>query len=358
MIKNLIFTLLLFNLGALFAAKQGSTPMEYDYGIPPLVTLPSECGKFFTGVDLSLFRCASEGQVFGTQYIEGEDLESIGAVKRLYFPPSYDLGFRLALGYDLPGDQWAASATWTYYSSSQSASRTDLGFGSSRKGGSFFIPGLNGIAMVGNQLFPLKSHGKWHLTFHQLDFEASRDFVLGPAYAMRPTVGLRLVNLKEQVHYHAETLSESPVDYLTSSLKGNLWAFGPSIGLDNFLELGFGLGGFVNAKASLLVAHRDQTQHLNAPLAIDPFDLYAVDFNIDTVGLKPALDFALGLEWRMPLHSRLHFFFLRLAFEDHLIFNALEYPYLDSTSTYLPSFHQEPHDFALYGFTLSVGFNI
>ena len=333
-------------------------PICLDYGFPPTATLVSECGKFYGSIDLMMLRCASAGQVFGTQYVEGEDAESIGEVKRLYFPTSYDFGFRLLAGYSLPQDQWAATTTWTYLSSKQKAHRDDGGFGSSRRGGSFFIPGINGIAAAGNQAFPIDAHGSWKLTFNQFDFEASRDFLLGPAFTMCPTIGVRLLNINEQVDYVSIVPGNPEVDYLSSNLKGGFWGYGPVIGVNNFIELGAGLGAFLNAKGALLVAKQDQKQKLLAPYAIDPFDLSHVDFKDEMVGLKGAVDFAVGLEWRMAISRGLHFFFVRAAFENHLIFNAFEYPCLDSAAGYLPSFHQEPHDFALFGFSLAFGFTI
>jgi hypothetical protein len=351
------FAILLLTAVSLWG-DSGYDPLSYDYGFTPLATAPSDCGKIFANLDLAMLRAASAGQVFGTEYLEGDDLESIGEVKRLYFPTSYDFGFRLMLGYALPGDQWAATATWFYFSSEQKAQRTDGGFGSSRRGGAFFIPGINGVASVGNQIIPIEAHGKWKLTFNQLDLEGSRDFLLGPAFTLKPSVGVRLLSLNEHVDYQSTTLTTPETDYLSSNLKGSFYAFGPVIGFDNFLELGFGLGAFLTAKGALLVAHQDQKQSLSAPYAIDPFDLSFVDFKNDMVGVKGAIDFAAGLEWRMPVAYYTQFFYIRAVFENHLIFNAFEYPRLDSADGYLPSFHQESHDFALFGFVLSFGFTI
>lgn len=331
---------------------------QCDYGFLPPVTADSECGKLFTSLDLCLLRSASEGQVFGTLYIEGEDLDSIGEIKRLYYPTSYDFGFRLLGGYSLPGDQWAAQLTWFWYSSSQKANRNDEGFGSSRKGGSFFLPGLNAVALANNTTFPIATTGKWNLKINQLDGEASRDFLVGPAFTMRPSVGVRLLQFNEHVDTHGVVTSIPETDYLKSNLKGGFWGFGPLIGVDNFLDLGCGLGGFLSAKCALLVANHHQKQNLRAPFAIDPFDLSVVKFDNEMTGLKAALDFSVGLEWRMPLNRNLHFFFVRAAFENHLIFHAMEYPYVNSDRDFLPAYNREPHDFALFGFSLAFGFTI
>lgn len=333
-------------------------PASFDYGYPPPASTPADCGKLFTSIDLNMLRTATEGQVFGTEYLEGEDIESIGGVKRLYFPTQYDYGFKFLIGYSLPGDQWAATTTWFWFNSKQKAFREDQGFGSSRKGGSFFVPGLNTISTVNDLTFPIVATGSWKLRLNQFDFEASRDFLVGPSYTMKPSIGIRLIKFTETIQYDSKANGIPETDYLLSNLEGSFLGCGPVVGFDNFVDLGCGLGAFLNTKLALLVAQQKQKQHLAARFDIDPLDLSSVHFRNDTVGLKAALDFAVGLEWRMPVNCDLQFLFVRLAFENHLIFKAIDYPYLNSDPLYLPSYHEQSRDFALFGFSLAFGFTI
>jgi hypothetical protein len=332
---------------------------DFDYAFLPPTTDPSECGKFYSTLDFSALTAATDSKVFGTEYVEGEHgPDAIEAINRTYFPTSYDFGFKFLLGFSFPGDQWAASASWMWYHSNQSTSRSDGGFGSSKRGGTFFVPGIDGLALVSDITFPTRSKGKWSLTFNQFDFLASRNFLVGPAFTINPSFGVRVLGLKEEVKIDSVFTSEPPFDFILGNFKSDFWSAGPCIGVDCSVDLGFGLAGFLETKGALLLANQHNKHHLNAPAALLPFDLDDVSFKNDPIGLKGAVDFAVGLEWRMPVTCNLHFFFVRVAFENHIVFRATNYPSINVDSTHLPFYSDQPNDLALYGYSISFGFKI
>lgn len=175
---------------------------------------------------------------------EGQDIvfeSEIGNLKKI--KTNWDPGLELLIGYLFPYDNWEMSLKWTYFSTKASSSFNSI------------TPTFWGHTSHQDASFANRAQAHWKLSFNVEDLEISRDSWMGDFLSIRPYVGIRGAEIKQnfQVHYEIDN-SHQPTKPFTNTIKpkSNFLGFGAKGGLDlQFLFNSFS-GIYTNGSVSLL----------------------------------------------------------------------------------------------------------
>lgn len=339
--------ILFFLASSTLAAFECPDNQSFDYGVNPPITYPSDCSRFFGYVDYILLKPHQDHLYSGTTYVQGpfsNGSPRVYEVKEKRFSYSFDSGFRVAFGYGLPYDQFGGEVSWTWYQSSASSTDDSPGFfpEGSNEFGNFFEAGLDHTLKIDFLVDPLELHSvsNWKLRYNQIDFTLFREFVIGTSISVKPTLGVQLLFVEERLSC-ANRLYQGR---WKSEYKGA----GISLGVDTFYDLGCSLGVYGSGRAALLLSQGDSDHHLTLPhqnLLISDGG-YFTGANFET---------SFGLEWRSLINSKMHFLFIRIGFEQHLLLNQNLFSEVKIDQDQLPLAEYPGGDLSLFGFVARFG---
>ena len=232
---------------------------------------------------------------------------------------SWDPGFKIGIGYNLPHDSWEIFGEYSWLHS----------YASDSVKGTFFTPIWN-IANLSNQ----NIHGansSWGVDFNSLDLSLARTYKITPCLSLCPTVGLKgsLINQRYNVHYNIVDLPalESKIKMKNNQKFQGLglragfrstWSFNKYWGL-------YG-SSYVSALCSKFNLYRkDQRNDLsNSGGKTNPqinTDVAIVHLSNQFNNLTAILELGIGIEGKWMLNNERCYFSLKGGWEEQVWFN-------------------------------------
>lgn len=215
-------------------------------------------------------------------------------------------GFQVGLGWSGAKDDWTLYAEYTWVRGTTNSTSTAKAPSSSTVGsatvGSFgvLVPSswLPGIYTNNNTTTQITS--SWEYSFDIADFQMSRPFYSGARFALEPTFGVRALWLSQDLDLSATVLTSGSVASPATSPRSisyssDSWGLGPRAGFNGNWHLGYGIRFIGDTSASLLFTrYTDVTQNVTSPdNSLPPLKTKLDNFD----GLRPNMDFSLGLGW-------------------------------------------------------------
>ncbi len=331
----------------------------FDYAINAPVSAPSDCGKFFWNADYLLLKPQLSHLITGISYVQGPFIDndpSLIEIKEKRFTPSFESGFRVGFGYGLPYDQFAGEVLWTWLQSDLTSSDSSPGFypqGQSRFG-TYFEPGLDNFSAIADLERAQESKSRWKMRFNQVDMLLFREYVVGCSLALKPSFGVQLLFVEQRYNAKSFEPKGSSIPLFEGRWKSHCQGIGISCGLESFFDLGCCLGLFGQMRLGLLLSHAKTSHNVSLP-EVDDLHLENLVVNDAIGGVLANFEAAAGIEWRCPINCAMHFLFLRLAFEEHLILDQNLFSKLELDERYLPRVSYTRGDLSLFGLSLRLG---
>lgn len=244
---------------------------------------------------------------------------------------SWDGGFRIGLGYDLPCDGWDVAAYWTWFRTTAHG-HADSDFAA----GEFLLP----VWGDGDKFIADSVHAKWTLNLNILDVELGREFCVSPCLSLRPFVGIRAawVDQKYRVRNegHIVDVGDTSIDIGSEEnihMKSKFSGVGVLGGLDSEWKVGCGFSLYGEVAASILWGHFDRNTRevhtFDLDVEIAERDLLDLDATICARqkdnnghgGCRAITDAALGVRWKQFFDCDRIALTLSVGWEHHCFFD-------------------------------------
>lgn len=218
------------------------TAEEEPYCAENCVAGPRSCFQYGVGDDFSvggefLYWIAQES---GLEYAQGglspdpADVLPVFDGKMYAVKPIWDSGFRVFVGYNIPGDCWDVQSGWTEFHTKASNSVT---------GNLEPLWGTFNAALTEGDVSRAKA--AWTLHYDQIRLDIGRSFWIGQYFSLRPTVGLSYLILEQTLKVNYTLNSNLP--FTTTNAKAHVECQGGGIrvGIDTLVSncIGFGMYG-------------------------------------------------------------------------------------------------------------------
>ncbi len=229
------------------------------------------------------------------------------------FDFDWDVGFRVALGYNIPHDGWDLSLAWLrFYTDGHSrthAHRNQAIFPTRVQPNDPIVAGTTCT----------KAHAHWKLHLNQLDLDMGREFFVSKWLTIRPHFGLRSDWIRQKADIDYDHFASGDVEV---EQKDRWWGIGLEGGLDTQWGLGSGWSLFGDLGAAILYGfHKMHIENED-----EPTDVKFVNTKDSYHISHPILDLEMGLRWdRMFCNDRFH---IRLqgGWEHHIYFSQNQFP--------------------------------
>lgn len=283
------------------------------------------CGSGFNGSSSSSSEVDQSG--FPCDVCEHGSVKDIGS--------SWDGGFRLGIGYDLPCDGWDVVANWTWFRTT-AKSHTSSDFAA----GEFLLP----VWGDGDEFIADDIHAKWTLNLNILDVELGREFCVSPCLSLRPFMGIRAAWVDQKYNVFNDGHIDFEFDDVSVAIgstedirmKSKFSGVGVRGGLDSEWKVGCGFSLYGQVAASILWGHLDRhtsEEHffdldvsLGEGVEERSFDLDALvcaDQNDKKShgGCRAITDAALGVRWKQFFDCDRIALTLSVGWEHHCFFD-------------------------------------
>ncbi len=228
-------------------------------------------------------------------------------------PFSSSPGFRVGFAYDAPSDAWNSALYYTYF-------RTNAKDSASGNVYSAYLGNFFACNPDGKDYGPFYDSAKvdWDFSFHSVDLEFGRNFVIDRILTVRPFVGLKAAVIKQDIDSHWFGPKEEvggiivPITAFSTArekIKNDFWGIGPVLGLDTTWPLLDSLSIIGNFSGALMWGHWTFDDHY--------VNDGGTSIRIDTQDHTSAATMArglLGLEWAKE--------FSRTSLSVHLVYEA------------------------------------
>lgn len=248
---------------------------------------------------------------------------------------SWDLGFKVGLGYKTPHDKWDVLARYTWFQS-HSTSQTNKNHPAgiiATKLSTGLTPG-----------FSIVHHAKStiDMDYNNADLELARSFFTSKNIAIRPHISLKgsWIDLEQRVRYVQDNnpsllglLLEFESPEFKVNLKSRMWGVGPRFGVDTKYFVGNGFNFFGDFAASILYSHFKTKENDHIPNTrfggiLDPDtietleELLNITLSAPSRRLKhdfhqfvPFAQMLIGLEWNKFMNSNKQHIRLKMGYE-------------------------------------------
>ncbi|MES2122329.1 MAG: Lpg1974 family pore-forming outer membrane protein [Chlamydiota bacterium] len=259
------------------------------------------------------------------------------------FDFDWNVGFRVAAGYNVPHDGWDLSLTWLrFYTNGHSRTHA-------HSNQAIFPTRVHPRDPVVAGGTCTKAHAHWKLHLNQLDLDMGREFFVSKWLTIRPHFGLRSdwINQKAKIDYDNFTTGDVEVEQ-----KDRWWGIGLEGGIDTQWGLGGGWSIFGDLGAAILYGfHKMHIENEDEPTDVN-FVKMKDSYHIS----HPILDLELGLRWdRMFSNDRFH---IRLqgGWEHHVYFSQNQFPvFVDDVD--MGTIVSNQGDLTFQGWTFSARFD-
>lgn len=303
---------------------------------------------------------------------------------------SWDLGFKVGIGYATTCDGWDFGILWTWFQDGASDhieaevddNHTLLPLWSAFSSG------------VGSVLYTTDIRSFWKLSLNLLDIELGRNFWTSRLVSLRPHVGFRFVSIKQnyELQHHGGSWGSLGQSVTSGTLvlqnsynnEVDLWndyrGVGLRAGLDSFWNLGCGWALTGNLASSIIYGRFKIEHDEENRLAVNPHPKTKILETHESFRASRAiLDLALGIQWGGLFCDCKYGITVALAWEHHLFFDQNQMwrvnrigdtpnpivvpPNPGGPSSSLPNnsgenvYHQRRGDLDTQGWTLTVKFD-
>ena len=254
----------------------------------------------------------------------GNNITSVGKGSRKYPDWSWNPGFKVGIGLNLPHDSWDIGAEYTWFYSS--ASNTSNGSGNG------MLPTwdiANTSALMQSNQSIVKAQGEWDIHFSTIDVSLGRNYFISRFLTLRPFVGFKgsWIDQDYSVQYDLETTvidtslkMENDQDYWGIGLRSGLktaWHIDPSWSLYGDLALG-------TLWSQFNITRRDtRTDSRNPGVGNPPLDtsITAIYVEDDFHTIKGVLEFGMGLRGEWWFFENRYHFMIQAGWEEQLWIN-------------------------------------
>ena len=240
---------------------------------------------------------------------------------------SWDVGFKLGVGYNTNCDGWDFGLAWTHFSKGShenvsaefSDNRTLLPLWSA-----FQSPNAGNARL----LFATNIETFWKLELNLVDFELGRLFWTGHRIAIRPFIGFRYASLDQDYTIRHRGGSWENLGNANKSfnnlvdLQNEYWGVGIRSGLNSIWNVGCGWGLYADLATSTVYGRFSLDHHEYIRLAQSPFSktrIYEAEERFRAS--RAMLDLGLGVQWGGLLCDCKYGVTLSLGWEQHLFFH-------------------------------------
>lgn len=309
-----------------------------------------DCCNFSLSGSLLVWSAHEEGLDYVIKNSNGTAFVTNGAIKRI--DPSWDVGFRLDLGYQIPDCRMDLDLIWTRFHTKESDSATASPFG-----GLYSVWSVPGAGLSAEQ----EAKANWTMHYDQLDLQMSGTFAPRSFLELSPLLSLTNIWVRQKFDINlnggASTLNANALVLDDDiDMKNNFWGIGPKLGLDTLWILGCGFSIYGNFDTALLFGYfkLDQSENVEL-LGLNPEITY-LTINGDKFWISRALlhlDF--GLRWDKFICNRSYRLTLQAGWEELFLFGQnqlMRFQTITAPGINLPVCG----DLTLQGFTLKALF--
>lgn len=292
------------------------------------------CGNWYFNVEGLAWEACTDGLAFATKHSAGNngspspdgnacspDCDDTVKSKVKNLGSSWDGGFRLGIGCDLPCDEWDFAVNWTWF-------RTRVNTKAQAGDGEWLTPAWG---RDNSEFVAQSAHARWSLNLNILDVEFGREFCVSPCLSLRPFVGIRAawINQHYKIDYVSEALVFDPEDDCFQKeeeirMRSRFSGAGVLGGLDSEWKLGCGLSIYGDVAASLLWGKFRRNTFDTETFSGDEFartECYDQTDNTHTGGCRAITDASIGLRWRQFFDCDRMALTLSVGWELHCFFD-------------------------------------
>lgn len=247
----------------------------------------------------TLYLKASENLPLFAETRRNDDiLNTVSHTRIRTLQPTWDTGFRLGVGVNLPCNRWHLCLLWMNYETDAKSHHT--------------IPNLDTYTLLWGPFSPFSdsSRAKWNLCVNVIDLILSKKIPLSHCFQIRPYIGLRAASFHQKLHISSFT---GGVLDQENRLKSNYKGIGPHIGLETTFKLCYGLSIYGSTSGSVLCGEFD-----NRFRNVDPI-LSSLEQKHRFQACQAIMDTTAGIRW---VDTYCNFIVtLQLGYEQHFYFN-------------------------------------
>lgn len=275
-------------------------------------------GKVTVGADWLYWKVEQDGLTPGGISVRSSSEEPLVIDSSIVRPNyKYDNGFRVNLGYELPGDSWDMNVCYTYMPSH--AKTTTFIAASDFE---VFAVDLNEDLEKGFNTFA----SKWNLTLNNIDLDIGRTVSFGESLKVRPHIGFRASWFDQKFRSLAtSSFPDIPeVTGLATSIKEKFQGYGVEGGLWADYKLGGGLSIVGHVGGSILYSKYKVSGVAESGIfLIEDESIVAenISFVSDTIRAgTPTVDYFIGLQYAdcfCDMFVKAH-----IGWEQHVMFDT------------------------------------
>lgn len=265
-----------------------SCPRDFYFRADLLVMQPRE-----DGLEYAIENTSGAGGV----PVTGGDVAGFGSDNNNW---SWDLGFRLGLGFYLNHDQWQLDLNWFWFKINQEDQ-------ASAQGGSALIPlWFQANPTAQNTL----ASARWHLSMNVLDISLGKPYHVSRYLVFFPFFGIRAAWIDQNyTARYGGQFSNPSVDGPKFRSKNDFWGVGGRMGVNTTWTLGAGWDLLANLSTAFLVGEIDTSQNTQAG------SNHSIQSEFEFDQINPNLEMQLGLSWGTYFNRQQHHFALQVMYE-------------------------------------------
>lgn len=175
----------------------------------------------------------------------------------------FDPGVRVSMGYDFGHQNWDIFLRWTYHYTSPTHSI------SINPANAVLAPTRDFFAPSGDETITFSESAsiRWTDRINVLDFEMGYDHFFSRRFSIRPNFGVKAawIDMDNSIRYGDATALDTTGGNLVLlgtvriRNKTDFWGVGPSIGIDGYLHIGWGVSLYTTASTAFLYGQYDTT---------------------------------------------------------------------------------------------------
>jgi len=234
----------------------------------------------------------------------------------------WEFGFKLGLGYNTTCDGWDLGLVWTHFSP-RSHTHVEAGVSDNQSLvtlWSAFAPAQGEVS------FARDIEADWKVDLNFVDLELGRAYWTSKRLSLRPFIGLRFLNLKQDYDLEHKGGSWSPrmaptQDPFTGevSLSNDYQGIGLHSGIDSSWNFDCGWALYGNIAANVVYGSFNVTHKESNRLAISPYSkIEILDAKAHFRASRAIVDLALGIQWSALFCECQYGVIARLGWENHL----------------------------------------
>ena len=272
-----------------------------------------EESPWFLNFDITYWHAKMGGTEYAYSVRQAEDNRRFplkGDVKDNDF--KWDFGFKGALGYKAPHNNWDLSARYTWFQTECSTSSTKVA-----------PSGLISLTWW-EQIIASRVKSHIDIDYNNLEVEFARSYFMSHSLSLRSHLDIKSswININRNVILTASGLNSAPnigvgLDYKTKEHTRFL-GLGPRIGLDSQWFLGSGFNIFGDFSTSLLYGYFKNSQKNIVPPSTDPTHLpdgKALNITHKFHRFIPFYQMHIGLEWARYINDDKQHVAFKLGYE-------------------------------------------